>query len=74
MIVEIYLAFTLIGGVVKDVDAFVDRDACLVALALSRQHLETAKRARPEFAGVTLVGCVPTSVEAPKAPAEATQK
>jgi len=72
MIVEIFLAFTLFGGVVRDVDAFVDRDVCLADLARGRQNLAAARLARPEYAAVTIVGCIPVLVEAPKAPAAET--
>jgi hypothetical protein len=65
-LVTVYLVFTLVAGVVKDVDAFVDRDDCLAQMERGRENLRVARIARPELAAVDYVGCSPLDVVAPE--------
>ena len=66
--IEIFLLWTLVAGEPHDVDAFTDRDQCIATMSHFEANLQRAREAKPELAAVSLLGCIPLKVVAPKPP------
>lgn len=66
--IEIFLIWTLFGGLVHDVDSFVDRDQCLKVAAEWQVQLAEVVRQRPEMASVQIVSCQAVKLAVPQTP------
>jgi hypothetical protein len=71
--ITVFLIWTLIGGIVHDVDAFKDQDQCLAFLQEWEMSLNVAREKTDKLGNVAFVGCVPIETVAPQAPPEKLQ-